>query len=72
MTVGTWLRPTELQAKQGIVAILRVPMSIRTEKGVIVPYTQDWRYTVLQMNRRIARGGSLPAWITPILSETHA
>lgn len=63
--IGEWLRPSEIQAKRGIVAILRVPVTYRASNGGIGQYFEEWRYTVLQMNRRIARGGHIPKWIVP-------
>ncbi len=64
MTPPKWIRPDAQQKARGIIAVLLVPATI-AGKDRWIPHTEKWEYTVLQMNRRIARGGSLPYWIVP-------
>jgi hypothetical protein len=60
MTTHTWKRPNAAQASRGIIAV-NVAYH-HSSIGTI--YEQSLDYTAAMLERRIARGGDLPYWIT--------
>lgn len=64
-----WRRPTAIEAARGIIAVLLCRESVFI-RGANVPYCHDLPYTTQMLERRIARGGALPYWIT-VAKVTH-
>lgn len=60
-----WRRPSATEAARGIIAVL-ICHETMFSKGASVPYRHDLPYTSLMLERRIARGGLLPFWITEV------
>lgn len=63
-----WRRPSALEAARGVIAVL-ISHETMLSKGASVAYSHDLPYSAAMLERRIARGGLLPFWITEATHE---